>query len=96
MRYLVIAIFFFNLFNLSTAVANESHDIYLPQNPNALNNIFRHTIDSTSLKTQRVINVSLPYNYQETGTKVKYPLIVVLDGELLFHSVSICSTSGDE
>lgn len=68
--------------------ANESHDIYMPQSGTSLNSLFRHNIDSKHLKGKRVIDVSLPVNYLETASEIKYPLIVVLDGELLFHSVS--------
>lgn len=74
--------------SLSKATANESHDIYMPTSGNAANNVFRHTIDSKSLKTERAFDVSLPVNYPETASHIKYPLIVVLDGELLFNSVS--------
>lgn len=70
------------------ASANESHDIYTPATQNAVSNLFRHTIESKNLNEQRFIDVALPINYLETAPDLKYPLIVVLDGELLFNSVA--------
>lgn len=88
MRYISCVILFFTLFRGSTIYANESHDIYISQSQSAFNNIARHVIDSQNLNGKRVIDISLPANYQETAPHIKYPLVVVLDGEMLFHSVS--------
>jgi len=88
MRYITFGIFLTILVSASKTNANESHDIYNSQSQSAFSNVSRHVIESHSLKGKRTIDISLPVNYLETGSKVTYPLIVVLDGELLFHSVS--------
>lgn len=73
---------------LTPLSANESHDIFMPASENAFSNVFRHSIDSKNLKAKRTMDVSLPVNYAETAADITYPLIVVLDGELLFNSVA--------
>ncbi|MCC2606972.1 alpha/beta hydrolase-fold protein [Planctobacterium marinum] len=73
---------------LASVTANESHDIFMPVSENAFSNVFRHSIDSKNLNAKRTVDVSLPVNYAETAENITYPLIVVLDGELLFNSAA--------
>ncbi|WP_394224369.1 alpha/beta hydrolase-fold protein [Alteromonas gracilis] len=88
MRLITLATMFIAFFKLTIVYANESHDIYIPASQNSFSNVARHTITSRFLYGSQVVDVSLPVNYHETGYQIKYPLVVVLDGELLFHSVS--------
>lgn len=86
--YFTYSLFLVFLYPFTNLSANESHDVYMPVSANSFNNAFRHTIESKNLKEQRYINVSLPINYLESASNIEYPLIVVLDGELLFSSVA--------
>lgn len=88
MYYIRFCLILVSIFYLGSILANESHDIYLPQNEGKFHSVYSHKIKSKSLKSERIIHVSLPVSYQETAVGVEYPLIVVLDGELLFNSVS--------
>ena len=69
-------------------VANQLHDVFTPISPSAFPQVIRHSFYSKSLQENRVIDVSLPVNYVETADDINYPVILVMDGELLFYSVS--------
>jgi len=71
-----------------SAVANQSHDVFIAASPDSSPNIIRHNLYSKNLQEERVIDVSLPVNYAETAENVRYPVFVVMDGELLFSGVS--------
>ncbi|TDF42281.1 hypothetical protein EYS14_05485 [Alteromonadaceae bacterium M269] len=88
MRNLVLSLLFLGCFSNLSVQANESHDVFIPSSNQSFSHVFRHNIDSKALKSERVIDVALPASYTETGADIKYPVIIVLDGELLFHSVS--------
>ena len=70
------------------AGADDGHDVYQNASKRALPHINRHFITSNSLQETRAIDIALPVNYQETADTHKYPVIVVMDGELMFPMVS--------
>jgi len=69
-------------------LADQSHDVFIPISSSAQPNLIRHSFYSESLQANRVIDVALPANYVETADDIRYPVILVMDGELLFHAVS--------
>lgn len=71
-----------------TARGNESHDIYFSDTALTSAHFESVNLYSESLKQQRQVLISLPHNYIESASTIAYPLIVVMDAELLFHSVS--------
>jgi len=48
----------------------------------------RHLLKSQVLNDKRYIDVSLPENYHLASNKQNYPVMVVLDGQFMFNSVS--------
>lgn len=70
------------------AVADDGHDVYRSDAAQAFANVKRHSFFSEALGQQRQIDVALPVNYFETAATHKYPVVIVMDGELMFPMVS--------
>lgn len=73
---------------LFSVEADDGHDTYVSAAPDGLLHLKRHQIRSRILKGQRIIDIALPASYAETSETHRYPVIVVMDGELLFPMVS--------
>ncbi len=65
----------------------DTHDVFVPSS-SPVHMVDRHVLTSAALEESRVIEVALPASYRETGDSHRYPVIIVLDGELLFPMVS--------
>lgn len=72
----------------TTALADETHDTFVSTSLSS--NIYqkRHKIDSEALDANRIIDIALPASFHQTAEDHRYPVIVVMDGELLFPMVS--------
>lgn len=88
LKLLIFIIFVTQFFSGFILHADELHEPYRGKIAQAMPSVFSHQLNSEMLKSQRPVYVSLPQSYQETADNVLYPLIVVLDGEFLFHSFS--------
>jgi len=82
-----VVLIIFTLWN-PRVLADQSHDVFTPISSSAQPNVIRHSFYSKSLQANRVVDVALPANYVETANDIRYPVILVMDGELLFRSVS--------
>lgn len=65
----------------------DTHDVFVPSS-SPVQSVDRHALSSAVLEDSRVVEVALPASYRETGDSHRYPVIIVLDGELLFPMVS--------
>ncbi len=72
----------------SSPTAREIHDVYTPASQQVQPYVETLSIQSKYLKAARHLDISLPAAYVESGVRQKYPLIIVLDGELLFYPLA--------
>lgn len=69
-------------------MADETHDIYQKTGSIGLPTVQTLEIQSPHLQQTREVIVSLPTPYGETGDRQKYPVIFVMDAELMFGAVA--------
>jgi len=72
----------------STSQADDGHEIYQNTGLDTFPNIKRHRLYSRSLEQERLIDISVPANYFETAETHTYPVIFIMDAELMFPMVS--------
>ena len=79
---------FIAIVGVSSGNADETHDVY--QKAGAIGHpvIQSFQVEAASLKQTRELLVSLPSAYIESGSRVKYPVIFVLDAELMFYPIA--------
>lgn len=68
--------------------ADDGHEIYQDASLKSFPNIKRHRLYSKALEQERLIDIAVPANYFETAETYKYPVIFVMDAELMFPMVS--------
>jgi predicted alpha/beta superfamily hydrolase len=79
---------FIAIVGVSSGNADETHDVY--QKTGAIGHpvIQSFKVEAASLKQTRELLVSLPSAYIESGSRLKYPVIFVLDAELMFYPIA--------
>ncbi|BDX04877.1 alpha/beta hydrolase-fold protein [Planctobacterium marinum] len=89
MKSIVARILFFIVFTgANTGYADETHDVYQKTGAIGYPTIQKFNIDAESLKQKREVLVSLPSAYIESGPRLKYPVVFVLDAELMFYPIA--------
>jgi len=74
--------------SVAPLLADDGHEVYQNTSLNTFANVERHQLYSEALGQKRLIDIAVPVNYFETAKTHKYPVIVVMDAELLFPMVS--------